>query len=79
MERHVPRGLGPVDSHAARCWERGDAGHERSIRLHPVHPERNLARYVERIEAAGWRLVERTYRDDGAHRRCSMRFARGAG
>ncbi|MFD7447468.1 hypothetical protein [Kitasatospora sp. NPDC059827] len=44
-----------------------------------MHPDRNLARYVERIEAAGWRLVERTYRDDGAHRRCSMRFARGAG
>ncbi|MFF2073921.1 hypothetical protein ACFVXG_04100 [Kitasatospora sp. NPDC058162] len=79
MDRHVPGGLSPVDSHAARCWERGDAEHRRSIRLHPVHPERNLALYVQRIETAGWRLGERAFSDDGAHRRCSMRFVRTAG
>ncbi|WP_149030487.1 MULTISPECIES: hypothetical protein [Kitasatospora] len=79
MDRHVPRGLAPVDSHAARCRERGDAEHHRSIRLHPVHPDRNLALYVRRIEAAGWQLTDQAFSDDGAHRRCAMRFARTAG
>ncbi|MFJ9606136.1 hypothetical protein ACIRS1_07220 [Kitasatospora sp. NPDC101176] len=79
MDRHPPAGLAPVDSHAAWCRERGDAEHLRSIRLHQAHPERNLALYVRRIEAAGWRMAEQVFGDDGTHRRCSMRFVPAAG
>ncbi|MFJ4094652.1 hypothetical protein ACIPYS_23960 [Kitasatospora sp. NPDC089913] len=78
LSHHESGGLSPLDGHAVRCRERGDAEHHRSIRLHPVHPERNLALYVRRIEAAGWCLTERAFSDDGAYRRCSMRFTRTA-
>jgi hypothetical protein len=66
--------LGQRPSCAQRCWERGDAKHHRSIRLHLVHPDENLALYVQQIEAAGWQLAEQAGNDDGAYRRCSMRF-----
>jgi hypothetical protein len=79
MNQHVSGGLSPVDSHAVRCRERGDAEHHRSIRLHQVHPDENLALFIRRIEAAGWQLMERAFSDDGGYRRCSMRFARTAG
>lgn len=61
--------------HAMRCSDRGDAEHRHDIRLHPAHPDQNLTMYVQRIELAGWHLVEQTFSDDGADRRCSLRFA----
>ncbi|MFD8597267.1 hypothetical protein ACFV1L_19910 [Kitasatospora sp. NPDC059646] len=67
-----------MDSYALRCFRRGDAEHVRSIRLHPVHPDQNLALYVGRIEAAGWGLSEQSFGVDGAFQRCEMRFVRPA-
>jgi hypothetical protein len=75
----MPGGLSRVDSYAKRCHERGDAEHTRSIRLHPIHPEKNLAMYVQRIEAAGWRSLAQDFSDDGPYRRCVMRFVRVSG
>ncbi|MER5636050.1 hypothetical protein ABT095_03750 [Kitasatospora sp. NPDC002227] len=78
MEPQVPKGLTPVDSHAARRWAAGDTEHRRTVGLHPAHPEQNLALYIHRIEAAGWQLADQAFHDDGAVRRCSLRFVRPA-
>ncbi|RKE22057.1 hypothetical protein [Streptomyces sp. TLI_171] len=67
-----------MDNHALRCFERGDDEHVRSIRLHPVHPDQNLALYIGRIEAAGWHLEEQSFDVDEHYRRCRMRFVRPA-
>ncbi|MFF4341784.1 hypothetical protein ACFY00_17845 [Kitasatospora sp. NPDC001540] len=78
MDRRVPSGLSPVDSYALRCFQRDDAEHVRNIRLHPVHPDENLALYISRIEAAGWHLAERSSGAEEPQRRCRLRFVRPA-